>query len=302
MRTTSTSDRDSLGYRLAHILGKLNDGKKLDPQALAEEFNVNLRTIQRDLNERFAFLPMEKADGHYILQSTFLGKLSLRDVEQFASLAGVHGLFPSLSTDFLRDLFDSHIQSALMVKGHQYEDLAGKEAVFQQLEQAILNRHKVTYSYKKPEGTKTYTDVEPYKLVNHGGIWYLAAKDGDRLKSFSFTKIDRLQMSDASYTSDPVVEKTLTAEDDIWLNDKKIEVVLKISGAVAGYFKRRKLVANQVVEKELADGGLIVSTKVAHINQILPTVRYWIPNIRIISPEGLQAEMQGEIQAYLAAP
>jgi len=302
MRTTSTSDSDSLGYRLAHILGKLNDGKKLDPQELAQEFNVNLRTIQRDLNERFAFLPLEKADGHYILQSTFLGKLSLRDVEQFASLAGVHGLFPSLSTDFLRDLFDSHIQSALMVKGHQYEDLVGKEGVFQQLEQAILNRHKVTYSYQKPEGTKTYTDMEPYKLVNHGGIWYLAAKDGDRLKSFSFTKIDRLQVSDATYVPDPVVEKTLTAEDDIWLNDKKIEVVLKISGAVAGYFKRRKLVANQVVEKELEDGGLIVSTKVAHINQILPTVRYWIPNIRIISPEGLQAEMQSELQAYLAAP
>lgn len=302
MRATSTSDRDSLGYRLAHILGKLNDGKKLDPQELAEEFNVNLRTIQRDLNERFAFLPLEKVDGHYILQSTFFGKLSLRDVEQFASLAGVHGLFPSLSTDFLRDLFDSHIQSALMVKGHQYEDLAGKEAVFQQLEQAILNRHKVTYSYKKPEGIKTYTDMEPYKLVNHGGIWYLAAKDGDRLKSFSFTKIDRLQLSDDTYTPDPAVEKTLAAEDDIWLNDKKIEVVLKISGAVAGYFKRRKLVANQVVEKELEDGGLIVSTKVAHINQILPTVRYWIPNIRIISPEGLQAEMQSDIQAYLSAP
>ena len=109
-------------------------------------------------------------------------------------------------------------------------------------------------------------------------------------------------VSDATYIPDPVVEKTLTAEDDIWLNDKKIEVVLKISGVVAGYFKRRKLVANQVVEKELEDGGLIVSTKVAHINQILPTVRYWIPNIRIISPEGLQAEMQSELQAYLSAP
>ena len=178
----------------------------------------------------------------------------------------------------------------------------GKEGVFQQLEQAILNRHKVTYSYKKPEGTKTYTDVEPYKLVNHGGIWYLAAKDGDRLKSFSFTKIDRLQVSDATYIPDPVVEKTLTAEDDIWLNDKKIEVVLKISGVVAGYFKRRKLVANQVVEKELEDGGLIVSTKVAHINQILPIVRYWLPNVRIISPEGLQAELEAQLREYLPPP
>jgi predicted DNA-binding transcriptional regulator YafY len=300
MRTTSTTDRDSLGYRLAHILGKLNEGKKLDPQSLADEFNVNLRTIQRDLNERFSFLPLNKSDGHYQIDPTFLGKLSLSDVAQFASLAGVRGLFPSLSDDFLRDVFDSRIQGALLVKGHRYEDLEGKTHNFQQLEQAILARNKVTYSYQKPEGVKTYTDAEPYKLVNHGGIWYLAAKDGDRLKSFSFTKIGRLQISDATFTADPEVEKTLQAEDDIWLNDKKIEVVLKISGVIAGYFKRRKLVASQVIEKELEDGGLIISAKVAHINQILPTVRYWIPNIRIISPEGLQAEMQNEIQTYLA--
>lgn len=300
MRTTSTTDRDSLGYRLAHILGKLNEGKKLDLQSLADEFNVNLRTIQRDLNERFSFLPLQKSDGYYRIDPTFLGKLSLSDVAQFASLAGVRGLFPSLSDDFLRDVFDSRIQGALLVKGHRYENLGGKAHNFQQLEQAILARNKVTYSYQKPEGVKTYTDAEPYKLVNHGGIWYLAAKDGDRLKSFSFTKIDRLQVSDATFIADPEVEKTLQAEDDIWLNDKKIEVVLKISGLVAGYFKRRKLVASQVIEKELEDGGLIISAKVAHINQILPTVRYWIPNIRIISPEGLQAEMQNEIQTYLA--
>jgi hypothetical protein len=37
--------------------------------------------------------------------------------------------------------------------------------------------------------------------------------------------------------------------------------VLKINGEVAGYFKRRKLIANQVIEKELEDGGLLVSAK-----------------------------------------
>ena len=52
----------------------------------------------------------------------------------------------------------------------------------------------------------------------------------------------------------------------------------------------------------LEDGGLIVSAKVAHINQILPTVRQWIPHIRIISPEGLQAEMERGMQGYFCQP
>ena len=301
MPAKTPAPHDTLVYRLAQILGKLNQGKKLDLHKLADEFKVTPRTIQRDLNERFDYLPLIKAEGQYSLDPAFLGKLTLHDVEHFASLAGVRGLFPSLSDDFLRDVFDARIQSALLVKGHEYEDLGGKELGFGQLQQAILARHRVSFSYQKPEGQKTYTDVQPYKLVNKNGIWYLAGKDEGKLKSFAFTKIDRLQTSESHFSADPAVEKTLAAEDDIWLNDKKIEVVLKIAASVASYFKRRKLVACQVIEKELEDGGLIVSAKVAHINQILPTVRYWIPNIRIISPEGMQAEMAREIQAYLAA-
>jgi hypothetical protein len=62
------------------------------------------------------------------------------------------------------------------------------------------------------------------------------------------------------------------------------------------------LIAHQVIEKTLEDGGLIVSGRVVHPNQILPIVRYWIPNVRIISPEGLQGDMEQEIRNYLGAP
>jgi PAS domain S-box-containing protein len=94
----------TLAYRLTQILRKLNQGQKLDPQHLADEFGVNLRTIQRDLNERFAFLPLKKVDGRYHLDSAYLDRLSLRDLDRFAALAGVRGPFPSLSDDFLRDI------------------------------------------------------------------------------------------------------------------------------------------------------------------------------------------------------
>jgi predicted DNA-binding transcriptional regulator YafY len=299
MSSVTTSDHDSFGYRLILILKKLNQGERLDPKALAEEFNVNLRAIQRDLNERFAFLQLEKTNGLYHLHPAFLGKLSLRDVKHFARLAGVSGLFPSGDDDFLREVFDARVQIALLVKGHQYEDLSGREPIFRQLEQAILSHSKVSYEYRKNEGIKTYADIEPHKLVNHGGIWYFLAKDGDKLKAFTFTKIDLLQTLEVTFVPDPAVEITLAAEDDIWLNNRKLEVVLKIASPVADYFKRRKLVANQVIEKELEDGGLIVSAKVAHVNQILPTVRQWIPHILIISPDGLQATLENELRMYL---
>lgn len=295
------SSHDTLVYRLAQMLVKLNQGEKLNPQALADEFGVNLRTIQRDLNVRFAYLPLQKTDGYYHLDPTFLGKLSTKDVDRFAGLAGVRGLFPSLSDDFLRDIFDARIQAAVMVKGHNYENMAGKEAAFRNLEQAIVGRQHIAFDYQKDTGLKSYSGVAPFKLINHKGIWYVAARDGEKLKAFSFAKIENLHVLESRFPADPDIDRKLAEEDGIWLNDDKKEIVLKIDQEVAGYFKRRKLIANQVIEKELEDGGLIISAKVGHPNQVVPIVRYWIPHIRIISPEGLQAEMESDISTYLKA-
>ncbi len=295
----NTTSHDTIVYRLAQVLIKLNRGEKLDPQQLADEFGVTLRTIQRDLNERYAYLPIQREGKRYFIDPAFLGKLTIRDIERFASLAGVRGLFPSLSDDFLRDIFDARMQSALLVKGHHYEDISGKEGLFRKLEDAIIARRRIDFDYLKAEAAKPYAEVEPYRLVNHNGIWYLVGKDGDRLKTFAFAKVSNLRVLEHEFEHDPAIDRTLENEDGIWLSEDRKEIVLKISSEVAGYFRRRKLIANQVIEKELEDGGLIVSARVGHPNQVLPIVRYWIPHLRIISPEGLQVEMEREIHIYL---
>lgn len=297
----ASNTHDTLAFRLAQILVKLNQGEKLDPQSLAEEFGVNLRTIQRDLNCRFAYLPLIKSGGLYYLDRAFLGQLSTKDIERFAQLAGIRGLFPSLSDDFLRDIFDSRLQSALLVKGHQYEDISGKGDLFRQLEEAIVNHSLISFDYHKIDGKKHYSGIEPYKVINQKGIWYLACRHAGKLKTFGLTKIESVCISDDHFSPDTSVTEALIREDGVWLSDDKIEIVLKISKDVAAYFKRRKLVANQVIEKELEDGGLIISARVGHSNQVIPVVRYWIPHIRIISPEGLQSEMENELQKYLLA-
>ena len=295
----TSGNHDTLGVRLAQILVKLNQGEKLDPQALADEFGVNLRTIQRDLGERFAYLPLEKIEGRYCLDQAFLGKLTTKDIERFAGLAGVRGLFSSLSDEFLRDIFDTRVQAALLVKGHHYENLAGKGPMFNALEKAIIARRCVAFDYAKSTGLKSYSAVSPYKLINNKGVWYLAALDGDKLKAFSFTKIERVKTLESTFSWDARIDTQLAEEDGIWLSEEKQEIVLKVSREVASYFKRRRLIANQVIEKELEDGGLIVSAKVGHANQILPIVRYWIPHVRIISPESLQAEIETGLAEYL---
>lgn len=294
------SAHDPLAWRLAAILQKLNQGERLDVNVLAEEFGTHKRTIQRDLLERFAFLPLQKTDGLFALEPAYLGRITMRDIERFAGLAGLSGLFPGLDTQFIRELFDSRLQDTLDIHGGSYEDLQQRIGDFRLLQQAIGQRRRVRFVYRKPEGDKP-VEVAPYRLINHAGIWYLAAADGDRAKAYAFGKIAAPRCLDETYTPDPAIETMLDQEDSIWLNEKKTEVVLTVGPAVAIYFRRRKLIAQQVIEKELENGGLIVSGKFAHPDQILPIVRYWIPHVRIVSPEAWQGEMERQLQGYLNA-
>ena len=60
--------------------------------------------------------------------------------------------------------------------------------------------------------------------------------------------------------------------------------MLKVSREVAVYFSRRAVLVNQTIVKELKDGGLIVSVKVCHPNEVMPHIRYSIPHILTIAP------------------
>jgi len=289
------STHDKVATRLADILIRLNNGEKLDPQQLAEHFGVTLRTIQRDLLERLAFLPLTK-DGHcFTLEPYYLGKLTTDDIHRFAVLSGIKDLFPNLDDRFLRELFDTRINQAYLVKGHHYEDLSDKSDEFKQLEQAINQHLLIHFLYKG----KSYTSIRPYKLVNHNGIWYLAALHERLLKAFCFSQLKGLHCDERGFEPDPGTLAIIEQEDGIWFNQDKREVVLKVNADVALYFKRRSLLPKQTIDKELEDGSLIVSSLFAHENQILPIIKYWVPNVQIISPDELRETLLQSLQEYL---
>ena len=299
----SPAVHDTLVYRLSQVLTKLNQGESLDPQALADEFGVTLRTIQRDLNVRFGCLPLIKSGGRYRMEEVHLGKLTIKDIEHFANISGVNGLFPELTDRFLKGVFDSANASAWMVRGHHYEDLRGQVGVFTELERAIVGHCHVQFTYNKGPGqSKFHSLVEPYKLVNHKGIWYLAAWDADRLKSFSVTKIDALRTDESTFSPRRHVDVELASSDSIWLGSPRQRVVLQISSQVADYFKRRKLVPNQLIEKELEGGDILVSTTVVSADEVLPVIRYWIPHVRILEPLAFQLQLEAGLIGYLQPP
>ncbi len=78
-----SKNHDTISQRLALILIKLNAGERLSLDELAKEFNVSLRTIQRDM-KRLGYLPIKCENGLYSLEEYYLGKLSFQDIREFA--------------------------------------------------------------------------------------------------------------------------------------------------------------------------------------------------------------------------
>ena len=287
-------NHDKIATRLAIILTKLNASERFTVEDLVEEFGVTKRTIQRDLNERLSYLPIKKENKLYFLEPYYLGKLNYNDIKNFSALSGVKELFPSLQEDFLKNILDNTVSQAYLVKGHNYEDLSDRADDFKLIESAILNVQKVAFTYKEKDRI-----VEPYKLLNIKGIWYLAGVEDDTLKTFSFSKISSLKCTEDAYTINKEVLESIKEEDTTWFSSKQTEVVLKVDSAVAVYFKRRNILPNQTLVKELEDGGVLVSTKVAFDEEVLKLVRYWIPHVTVVSPVRLQKVLEDGLKKYL---
>lgn len=286
-------EHDTLAFRLAEILLKLNRGDSFTPQDLADEFKVSKRTIFRDLN-RLAGIIDHHPDGQYRLAPEYRGKLTSKDLMTFAQLVGVNDLFPNTGPQFLVALIDTLSHSSFLVKGHHYEQVRSDDPYFKQLDNAIREHRICQLIYSnKPRVLK------PYRLINSNGIWYLAATENQQLKSFSFSRISHLKVTEHNFVPQNEIIKEIETEENIWFSRDKTEVLLSVAPQISYYFLRRKLLPNQEIIKEISNGGLIISSQISHTEQIIPLIRYWLPNIKILEPVWLKEKMESELIEYL---
>ena len=131
------------------------------------------------------------------------------------------------------------------------------------------------------------------------GIWYLAAWDDGKLKAFTITKMEGLLAALTIFAPRPQIDEELAKSDGIWLGVQRQRVVLHVARAVANYFKRRQLIPNQQIERELLGGDILVSTTVAQADKVLSIVRYWIPHMRILEPVEFQQQLEAGLAGYL---
>ena len=289
------SKNEKVSYRLADILTRLNSGEKLSIKNLAQEYQTHPRTITRDLNERLAFFPFEIEGDSYFLPSHYLGKLTYQDIKNFAQISGFGNLYPKLDKSFLREILDSRANTVYSAKGYFFEDASLFAETLALFKKAIQERYYLEFLYKNEPRM-----VQPYRIIHHHGCWYLAAVNKDTLRAYRLSRISLPKVIESqSFEFDTAILKQLENEESIWFGQQKQEIILSVQGEVALHFKQRQLLPEQQVVKALDDGSLLISSRITHITQILPLVRYWIPHLKIVNPESLQQQLEAELKGYL---
>lgn len=284
--------------RLADIMGQLNSGKSVNTKVLAEKYKTSERTIQRDITQRLSFLAITKSNGNWHIDRHSIGKLNKEVIKNFAAICGIRELFPSLDDRFLQSIMAANQDSAYLVKSHNYESLADQKSkqLFLKLEKVINNREMVHFCYK----AKDYQNIQPYKLVSAKGLWYLAALDGNKLKTFHASKLSSVWPTGKMFEREPSIETRISEEESIWFSEVKFEVLVKVDSAVSSHFLRRAVLPEQELTKTCDDGSLIISSTVADDKQITPLIKYWMPHVKIISPISLDEKIRRDIEAYLS--
>ena len=284
-------EHDTLAKRLGLILTRLNTGERLTLADLSMEFNVTQRTLQRDFNERLNYLPIERDGSTYFIDVKYLGRQGKQDIKPILTMLGLSSIFPSFDALSFTRLNDNQV-APFLFRELKIEDVSSYEETFKLLTSAIQNNQIIRFCYKQ----KTYRDVNPYRLVNDRGWWYLAAIHNDTLKSYKVAQVSKVDVASQHFKRRKEVDDHVIDGSMIWLTDSPIEVVLRIDTSIASHFRNTNILPEQKLLKILDDESLLVTSTITNQKQIIPILKYWLPDIEILSPVELKQSLLYELQ------
>jgi predicted DNA-binding transcriptional regulator YafY len=300
-------DYDRALTRLNTIIARLNEGEALSVKALAEEFNVSDRTIQRDFNERLMTLyPIyqdkkrwKMQDGFKIEKSTNVEDIIVLDILEKMT-DGLGAKFSTKAKHLLSKIKNEDF-NPIYAKLNM-EDVSDSLSIIGILEDAIKQKTSIECHYSFLD-TQKILQLKPLKIANFEGIWYLIALDArnDILKKYHLKSISNIKLQGSTFSISKELEERLENSISIWfdVNEQPYEVELYLSPEAAKTLKRRPISKTQRVVKEYEDGSAEIVIKITHAMEILPIVKYWIPHIQVISPVSIKELIESDVKEFL---
>ncbi|MEI6972081.1 MAG: WYL domain-containing protein [bacterium] len=311
--------------RLLFIDKRLKEGTYPNCSSLAAEWEVNPKTILRDI----AYLTDELAAPiaydavrrgyHYTEDNYSLPAINISESDLFAVFIAQRALGQFRNTplyDKLASVF-SKIRDSLpdrtTIQPSWLDDriLVFPEPatcispdVWETVAKAIRDNRRLTIRHSAP-GRVNHIErkIDPYYLVNCRGEWYVSSFCHTRnaIRTFAVSRISTIEMLPEGFTMPPSLtrEKMFGDQFGIIWQEKHHKVRIRFSAALAPYIRERQWHPLQKIQT-LRNGGLVLEFRTNHLSEVKDWILSWGAGAKVISPPALVDRIRSSLQETLS--
>lgn len=288
--------------RLLGITIYLLNHKKVNAQVLAEHFEVSVRTILRDIDSLcMAGIPVIStygADGGYEIHDTFRME---RQVAGAIDYSYIVTALKGLATAYNNKELHSTLQKIQTVSGGMptnmildFGVLSEKERINHKLSilnQAIKDKHTVTFSYTNADNVQKEFEVEPVAALYKWYAWYLLSyfPKYEDYRTFKLERMDQIEITNRTNSMEHHAEHA----QEQWekQGDQRTYIHLKLHCQKEIKVKCMEYL-NGAIESEFENGDVIMALSVPENEQFWYGVVLSFGNkITVLEPKELQQKI-----------
>jgi predicted DNA-binding transcriptional regulator YafY len=307
--------------RMMRLHQALTEGGFPNCTALAAEFEVVPKTIQRDIDfmrdqlglpieydaTRFGFYYSEPVGGFPTMQVSE-GELLALFVAQKA-LAQYQG---SSFAAPLRAAFDKLAQGMkdhVMVQAADWESFfsfraagvpQGDLQLFEALSRAVVHSHEIAFEYHKL-GSQTWEarTVEPHHVVCMDNQWYLFAYDPLRkaARTFALSRMRGVRETGKSFRRRPELapDRILKGSFGIYSGRGQYEIRLRFDAWAGRLVEERMWHPSQKIHR-LRDGRLELKMTLGSLPEVERWILSWGSHVEVLGPAELKRSVAGQVR------
>lgn len=281
---------------------------------LAQTFETSVRTIYRDVQalcETGVPIIALPGTGYALEERYFLPPLQFSPEEATMLLVGVEHVASAFDSQYRQAALLARDKIEAAIGAQRRDDVRALREAFAfvgnddvdeerlaSLRTAILARRKVRMVYYARAGAQRHGAervIWPYRLAHVGSVWYLGAycELATEIRRFRLERIEQIELLDETFER----PKDLTFGPD---HEPPREHLVRVRFApeIARFARERAGTWAESVS-DAGDGGLIVETRVRHIDDALPWVLAWGRHATVLEPQALAERIRDEARAIL---
>ncbi len=292
---------------------QIQAGQYPNSRTLMDEFEISQATAHRDvryLRDRI-LAPLafsQKKNGYYYTKADFRlpfenSPAMIMVLGMVSSMARQSGLeeLPELSQmqARLREILfpgQRNIDDLLYCEWVEQEQVG--KAVFSTVLSGLKNKLQLQFIYRDNQGLESRRQVEPLKLINYQGRWYLLAWCRTRKdrRIFHLARIRRARLrKDPVKKGRKVDDSWLQASFGIFKGPARSRARLFFTGMAAETVRYQ--IWHQRQRRTSRENGILLELPISDERELAMKVLQFGGQVEVLAPESLRTRVQKEIQA-----